>query len=265
ILYFELVVRRKMSESEIPEQLRNVVVKRSKRDALGQIVVRRMSGLDVSPASNVLRRFEAVTEGKDDIAEKLEAVQGSLSKEGQHFLSLIKDKKEGRKSVAHLVAEAGWRPLAAMEAYAKGAIALGKLEAATLAAKEQPAIVKDLMRHALDQTDVCMTCVGAGRVPRAPGQTKEKDVCPACEGRGKRLTISEHKEFSMGKLLEYTQMIPKAGGMNVNVQQNVGVKVDGGGSFMAKVLRANEEVLYGREKVVEAEVVQSADNSEEQS
>ena len=260
-LKWEMVVRKVgLSEKVLPEELRDSIIKRSRKDGVGEIQVRRMTGLVSNDALHIVRRFERVAGGKPDIAEKLGAVAETLRPEEKHFLELVSNPKL-KKGVAHLIAEAGARPTAVMEAYARGAVLLGKVEAAILAAHEQPTIVKDLVRHAIDQQGLCDVCVGSGMVKGRPNSKKEDHPCPSCQGNGATLVSSKHKEFSMEKLLQINKMIPKEGS-TINVQTNVGIKV-GGGNFAERMLKASDEVLYGRKDVIEAEVVQSREDSPE--
>jgi hypothetical protein len=263
LVYDYLTRQRGLPENQIPKELRNVVVNKTKMDNIGQIVVRRMSGLEPNAALAVVKRFEKASGGRDDIAEKLSAVEESLSAEERHFLQLIQSDRS-RKGVARLMAEANVRPTKVIERYAAGALALGKMEAAIEVAREQPNIIKDLLRHALDQTEVCQTCVGTGVVKDRAGSSKESTPCPMCEGRRTKLSVSKHKEFAVEKVMEFSGMVQKEKGTTVNVQQNVGIKVNGGGTFMDKVLRTSDEVLYGKHApAVEAEVVQPEDNPEQ--
>ena len=255
-LKWDMVVNKVgLPERVLPDELRDSIVKRSRKDGIGEIQVRRMTGLVSNDALRIVRRFERVAGGKVDIAEKLAAVVDTLRPEERHFLELVSNPRL-KKGVAHLIAEAGAKPTAVMEAYARGAVSLGKVEAAILAAQEQPAIVKDLVRHAIDQQGLCDTCVGSGRVKGRPNSKREDALCPACQGNGSTLVSSKHKEFSMEKLLQINKMIPKEGS-TINVQTNVGIKV-GGGNFAERMLKASDEVLYGAKvqgKVVQAEVV----------
>jgi len=270
LVYDYLTRHRKVSTNSLPKELQNSVVKKSKTDGVGQIVVRRMTGMEQNPALAVVKRFAEAAGGKLDVAEKLEAVEETLSKEERYFLQLLKSDK--RKSIAHLMAEAMVRPTKGIEKYATGALALGKMEAVIEVAREQPNIVKDLLRHALDQTDICQTCVGQGMVPGRKGSLKENVPCPMCGGRKTKLSVSDHKEFATKQLMTFTKMIEPEKGNTINVQQNVGLKI-GSGSFMEKVLRTSDEVLYGKKgeegessgesssQVIEAEVVQPEDSS----
>lgn len=260
ILWVELVKR---GVKRIPKELQNSVVTRSKKDKLGKsIVVRKMSGLDSSsPAAQIIKKFEQMTEGREDVLEKLEALGDKLSAEEKVLCELMRTAPT-QKSLARLVAEAKASPAALLTKYAQGAQALGKVQAAIEIARHQPAVVKDLLRHALDGEGLCDVCVGTGTVKRSgrPDHTQETEPCPACKGKGKTLYSSEHKQFAMTKVLEMGKMVEKEPRQPmVAVQQNVGL-VGAGGNFVEKLLGASDRILYGQKALPPAAVIEAEVN-----
>lgn len=248
------------SDEELPPALQNKIIKKSKRDSLGQIEVARFSGVVRNKTSKVLRKFEReLTEGKEDIIEKMEALEGDgkLSKEQFSILDTLR--KRPKLSLERAIAEAGARPLAVMDAYAKGCIAISKTDALIRAHQGLPNVVKDLFRHAIDGTSICDVCVGAGMVPNKAGDFKLSKSCPRCRGTGEIFALpSELKEFAVQKLLEITKMTEKNAPV-VNVQTNVGVKVGSGAGVLERLSLLSDEILYGkREAPIEAEVVREA-------
>jgi hypothetical protein len=268
ILYRELV-RRGTKNRHIPPELRDTVVARSKRDKFGQIRVRRMSGLVKNPAVNIVRKFEEMAGSKADILEKLQAVpEGKLNVEDKLLIDLLE--KGGQKSLSRLVAEAKASPARLLRLYADGATALGKIQAAVEVSRNQPQIVKDLMRHALDQEGICKTCVGTGTVKARADSKSEGAQCPSCEGSGRSLRPSKIKPWAMDKVLEIGKIVDKKGpgrpSAEVHVTQQVGVRVANEGSFLENQLKTSDEILYGRrrpQKVIEAEVVSSEGSGSE--
>lgn len=234
---------RKIRESQLPAILRNDVVRMSKKDATGQIKVRRMTGVVDNRGSRTLKQFERNVGGIDEIRDKLEAIKGELPDDVGKVLHLLKN-GDRRVSLARVVAEAGASPLSLMQAYMRSALVLAQVEAVREAATHMPAVVKDLARHALDSTDMCETCVGSGRVSRGKGQTTESYICPSCKGDGKRMVSSSHKQFAISKLMEVTELgAKKEPGVQVNV--GVGVKVgEGKGSFFERVIGATDRALF---------------------
>jgi hypothetical protein len=246
-----------ISEKKMPLLLQNAVVKQGKKGPLGAIQVRRMTGVTNNTASRTLRRFEDNVGGKDDVAEKLEAVQDRLTKEQIRLLELLK--LPSKKGLVLLTAESGAEPVALMKAYATGCIELGKLEAAMEAHRNLPSIIKQLYKDALDRSAVCMQCGGTGTLHLKSTDHKESKSCQLCQGSGIISTSSDHKEFAITKIMEATKLIGKEP-PQVNVTTQIGVKVGGSrGSFMEKMVQVADEVLYGRgPTIVDGEVLSSS-------
>lgn len=243
-------------ESKMPPFARDGIVAKSKKDALGQLALRNISGMVPNTTQRVIKRFEDGLESRDVLIERLEAAEEHLRPAERQLVAELAN--QPKKSLARLIAESGCSAVRIMKMYVEGSRVLGENEALVLAAQEQPAIVKDLIRNALDHNLVCMTCVGSGKVKKRSNEVEEREVCPSCNGAGHKFESSEYKEFAMEKLIQMNRLIPKEKGPLVQVQQNVGVNVSGGGAFMERILKTSDEVLYGRkreENVVEAEVV----------
>lgn len=250
------LVRVGVEEKEMPRILQDPVVKRSKKGPIGAIVVRNMSGIEPNTAHKMVKRFEQnITGGTEDICEKLEAIHDELKPEEIRLLELLR--KPHKKTLSHLMAEAGVEPTKIMSAYARGAVYLGKLEAAIAAHAGLPHVIRDLVRHAVDGTGVCMVCVGSGTVRQRVRDKGPELPCPQCQGNGKSLVSSKHKEFAVQKLLEATKIISKD--PLVTVQQNTQINTGGsGGGFFEKMLEVSDAILYpAKERIVEAEVIKS--------
>lgn len=245
-------------EGELPADLRNTVIKKSKKDALGQIEVRKFTGVVRSKTAKVVRKFETeLTGGRDDLIEKLEAAEGGGELTKAQFGILDQLRKRPTISLERAIVNAGASPLAVMDGYAKGCVVLSKMQALIVAHQGLPAVVRDLFRHAIDGTSICDVCVGAGKVPTRAGSSTLGPECPRCRGIGKvYASPSDLKEFAVQKILEVTKMTEKAG-QNINIQTNVGVKVGGGGSVLDKLSTMTDEILYGKKPdVIEAEKVE---------
>jgi hypothetical protein len=255
LLWKELALRG-IQKRHIPPFLRNDILFQTKRDPkLGRIVVKRMTGLVPSPATRVVRKFEELVGSREELAEKLLAT-GKTTADEEKLLELLA-KAPGNRSLASLMAEAGVKPSRVLRLYAEGAIQLGKVEAAIEVSRNQPSVIKDLLRHALDKEVYCQTCVGTGTVKARTNSKEENQRCPSCEGTGIRLRSSKHKQFAMEKVLKIGKVIdePKKGTeVNVSQQVGVGVSVQKDGGFMERILHTSDKVLYGREtEVVDAE------------
>jgi hypothetical protein len=222
--------------------LRDNVVKKSRKGKAGQIIVRNLSGVQHTPAASLARKLEHDIAGsKEDIQEKLEASgTGSTAvKKVAALLSLRPD-----FSLARAIAEAGADVAGVLDAYAKGALALKKMETVLGLYKEMPVLMRDILRHAIDKETTCEVCLGAGQVQHKAGANKLSKSCPRCLGSGKAIQVSEHKEFAVQKVLEMSEMLPKRGGPLVNVNQAVQVNQGASGDLLARLSKAADSILY---------------------
>lgn len=251
-----------VEEADLPDQLKDKVIKRGKKGPVGQIVVRRISGVENNAAARTARQFEENVGGKEDIAEKLEAVKAGLNKEQLFLLELLKI-PGSKKKLPRLLAESGAEMTGVMGAYTRGALLIGQTEAIIEAAKNLPRVMKDLAVHALDGQGACSICAGSGQVAPKAGGKQETKPCPLCHGSGTSLQSSKHKEFAITKIMEVGKLIERGPMVQVNQQtavvNNNGVGI---GATMEKVAMMADEILHGRrstppkvEEVIEAEVV----------
>lgn len=230
----------------------NPIVAKSRKDRLGAIVLREQSGPDNTSALRVAKEFEERAGGLEGVAAKIEAIEPDQRPEGVKDLpAILRDPKNAGKHLYRVLAEQQVSLLTVMKTYAKGAVELAQVEAAIEAHRGMPAIVKDLVRNALDRTGVCSVCLGVGLVRNKSTDHKETLMCPVCEGTGTRIVSSPHKEFAAKTVLEMTKQIGQTPGTQVNVA--VGINMAGGKSYAERMIDAADKVLYGRD-VVDAEV-----------
>ena len=240
---------------------------KSRKSKAGQIVVREFSGVNNNAGAKLVRRFEKdLTDGREDIIEKLEAAPhlNEAHKQVLHFL-----KTRPKLGLARAIAEAGADAATTMDAYAKGAIALGKMETMIALYREMPRLFRDLMRHAIDSETECEVCLGQGKVPTRAGANKLGPTCPRCSGSGKQLTASEHKEFAAKQLLEMSQIMPAKGPM-VAIQQNQNIQTGGGeANLLEKFSHMADKIIYDspgetapnlKDNIVDAEVVEKKED-----
>lgn len=268
MVYLEL---KKKKVKRMPREYRNELEFSTPKDPIGQIQVYRMSGLDNSPAVAVVKKFEELVGERESIIEKLSAVGDKLTEPERKLLELLIGQADGttdkRKTLARLLAEAGVSVSRVLTRYAEGALALGRVEAAIEVSRNQPTIVRDLIRNALDDETICGTCGGLGEVNRDAGikrPGKRSMGCPQCKGTGRQFLAKDAdiKKFAMEKVLQIGKIVEKEPkGPAVAVQMNQNVAVQGSGAFMEKVLKTSDQILYGRKpQIVEAEVVQPEDS-----
>jgi DnaJ-class molecular chaperone len=242
---------------------RDRVVARSRKGKAGQIVVHSLGGIHKNAAARTAQKFEKeLTEGKDDILEKLEASGASTQAIMRVKANLIDNP---RWSFARAVAEAGADLATTIDAYAKGCIALNKFNAVRTMYQELPSLLRDIMKHAIDQEEDCATCFGIGMVKSRPNAKKLSLRCPSCKGSGKTLVSSPHKQFAIKQALELSRALPEKTPL-VAVQQNQ-TNISGGGEagLLEKMSKAADELLYNRPasaQVVDAEVIKEDKDGE---
>ncbi len=233
-----------LTDNLLPVPLRDNEVARSRKGKLGTIRVREFSGVVANGASKLVRKFESeLTEGRDDILEKLEAVPDAPATITR-LVEIMKDRP--KVSFARAIAEAKIDPAVALDHYAKGAVALKKLETLLLLYKEMPALFRDLMRHAIDREETCEVCLGVGQVQPRAGVNKLNKPCPRCGGSGSVVTSSKHKEFAMQKALEMSQLLPEKKPLVAVSQQQLNMTVQAEGGLLEKMSKVADEILYTR-------------------
>ena len=231
----------------------DTVVAKSRKGKAGQIVVHSLGGIHKNAAARTAQKFEhELTEGRDDIIEKIEA-SGTANQAVQQCKDLLV--ANPRWSFARAVAESKSDLAGTIDAYAKGALALNKLAAVKTMYEHLPTLLRDIMRHAIDQKEDCATCFGFGMVKSRPNSKKLNLKCPSCKGSGDTLVSSEHKKWAATKALEMSQVLPEKGPL-VQVQQNQQtVNVGGGGGILEKMSQTADKILYDRPDIVDAEEV----------
>lgn len=226
---------------------------RSKRDALGAITVRSISGLDNNAAARTAKEFEQKAGGRDQVAEKLEALGDQLPGGLKGLAKAIRSAPK-RDSLAKIIARERASLVQTMKWYAKGCIELSQIDAAIETHQNMPAIVRDMVRHALDQPGICQQCSGTGALREKSTDRKAKLKCEMCDGTGKTLVSSAHKEWTTKALLRTSGLEPQQGGTNVNVA--VGVSMAGGKAYGERVIDLADRVLHGQEGRKEPEAAE---------
>lgn len=246
-----------MSNSDLPVQLSDHVTKRSRKGKAGQIVVRALSGVQKSSAANLARKLEnELSGGREDIIEKIEA-SGTQNQSIRKVAGILE--AHPNLSLARAIAEAGADVALVLDTFAKGALALKKMETVLAVYREMPHLMRDLARHAIDQEEDCEVCLAAGKVQAVAKGTHLLKTCPRCKGSGKKLVASPHKAMAVKELLDISEMKPKKSGLALNVNQAVQVNAGGGGDLLARMSKAADEVLYHQGgQVVDAEVVEES-------
>lgn len=229
------------------------IVAKSRKGKAGQIVVHSLGGIHKNAAARTAQKFEGeLTGGREDIIEKIEAA-GPTTQAIERVKDLLA--ANPRWSFARAVAEAKADLSTTIDAYAKGCIALNKFHAVKEMYEQLPDLLRDIMRHAIDQKADCPTCFGLGKVKGRANAKKLTLKCPSCKGSGATLVASEHKKFAVQKALELAHVLPEKQPL-VAVQQNNQTVVGGESSLLEKMSQTADKILYEREDVVDAEAVE---------
>ena len=172
---------------------------------------------------------------------------------------------QGDHSLADLCAQGGITPGELIEAYKAGEINRAQALAVHQVGQRLEAVAADTMRMALPREQVCVICEGLGTLLAEPTKkipNPEPEACKACAGTGHADVEGdiEHKKLAleMGKLLQ------KGGGVNVQVNQQVGILGASAGGSLERMQAATDAILYGEEVVppvaaVDAEVLEEED------
>lgn len=214
----------------------NKVLAKSRKGALGQIVVKRQ-GVQPDKCARIVKQFEDNVGGKLDVADKLMAVQDKLTDREKLLIEFITDPKRKRTRLAHHIAEAQVDPAAIIKKYSEGALVLGQAEALAEAARALGPIARDLVRQATVEKVACVLCLGRGKVPasRFVGDLEEV-LCTACKGKGGEEKTGKNYQFAVQKLLDMTKMGKPENEVNVNV----GVQTNISSNFMERLAKMTE-------------------------
>ena len=238
------LMRRGVAEHTLPELLQDKEIARSKKGKTGQIVVRALTGVQKSPATSLARKLEnELSPSREDLIEKLQA-SGNTSQTMARLIQYLQDYPECglARAIAETKADVG----AVLDNYAKGALALKKLEVVLELYTKMPHLMRDLARHAIDPEVDCEVCLGIGLVSAKANGVNLNRTCPRCNGSKKVFSeASPHKAYAVGKLLEMSDFLPKKGSPMVQVNQAVQVNAGGQHDLLSRLSKAADEIIYG--------------------
>lgn len=188
----------------------------------------------------VLEQYQEILGGRENVVDALN--MAALDKKQQHFLRLLCDPARAQDSLIVIAQDCGMKPSEALDmfrsaAFAKShALAMGKL------AESLSPVVEDIIAKSVDAEVMCSECFG---------EQVAGFVCETCHGRGTMMREStiDHQKL----VLEATGVTKKSSGVNVQVNQQVGVVSSG--SFFSKVVRATDETAYDVGQIEEGEVM----------
>lgn len=190
---------------------------------------------------SALTNFEHAIGGREVLIETLSV--SSLDKKQEHFLRILSDPNRATDTLAIITRDADMLPSQVIEmfrhaSFAKAhAIAMGTLSEAI------PSIVKDIADKSVDAIVVCPDC---------QGQEVPEGACYTCKGRGQILRTSDLDRQKLS--LEIGGLLKKGGGVNVQVNQQVGIVSPN--TFFSKYVKQSDNTAY-EVNVIDAEKVEN--------
>ena len=156
-----------------------------------------------------------------------------LDKREEHFLRLMCDPSRANDSLVTICRDAGLHPTHVIDMLRDGAKAQGTALGLIFMSQALPDIAADLVDKSVDAKVECHNCFGEGFT--------DQDVkCTVCYGRGEIFRPSDIDRQKM--IADYTGLAPKKTGINLNMQQNVGVAPSG--TMFSKYVKMSDEAAY---------------------
>lgn len=188
-----------------------------------------------------LDRFEDSIGGRENLVDTI--ALSNLDKKQQHFLAILCDPNRQNQSLTVLARDSGLTPTQVLDLFRNASFAKAHALAMGQLSEALPAVVKDIAEKSVDAKVECPRCFGSGF-------EREEVECIVCLGKG---LIFRESDLDRQKLvLETTGISKPKGGVNVQVNQNVGVAMPT--NMFSKYVRASDDTAYDVGEIVEAEV-----------
>lgn len=217
----------RLKPSQLPAVLTDRAVARSRKGVMGQIIVRRYSGVIKNRTVQMLKDFmERTGESREAMATTMKASK-TVPKGVVRLADMLLDPRNSRTSIARLVAESGADVADMIEHYSRGAAHLRKWEAIAMAANHLPHAMRELIRLAMPRKLLCRTCLGSGKVRKQSNYKTPTEPCQTCKETGWEGEMPKDAQFSMDKILQISGLIQANEGLHIQQSMQVGVKVEG--------------------------------------
>lgn len=174
-----------------------------------------------------------------------------LSEDLEYFLGQLGDPRNAGVSLAELCARSHILPGQLLQLLLSAGQLYAKARTAHQVHLGLSPVVADLLRRAAPYEEDCTECMVEGRPqgtvvpePTPQNQNPAPIPCPTCKGA---LRLRYLPDLTRQELvLDLAQVLPKGGGMQINMQQN-NLGEGGGGSHRAldAVQKLAEQALYG--------------------
>lgn len=186
-----------------------------------------------------LANFEDAVGGRDVLIETLQL--STLDKKQEHFLRILSDPARQNDTLSIIARDSDILPSQVIELFRHASFAKAHAIAQAQLSEAIPSIMRDITDKSVDADIDCPTCMG---VPPLEGQ------CLSCNGRGWILRPSDLDRQKIA--LEVGGLLKKGGGVNVQVNQQVGMISPN--SFFSKYVKTSDEAAYNV-GAIEGEVV----------
>jgi hypothetical protein len=172
-----------------------------------------------------------------------------LTRDTRAFLGLLADPANAARGLVALCQQADMLPGKLIELIDGGLRASGNIRARYQIAKQAAVVVKDVMEKGAPYEGPCTHCQG-GKITADPTEAvpnPEPASCPACGGMGLLLYPADPEARKLA--LDLTGLMPKAGGISITNQQQMGVVVQNGD--LDQFQAALDQVLFGGGPVID--------------
>lgn len=209
-----------------------------------------------------LAKFEESLGGREVLLAGL--AHAPRTKDLDYVVGLLGDPDNRRVPLALLLAQGGITAGEVLDAYKAGELNRGQAGAAKFIGEGLPGVVADTFKRAAPYVAVCYQCQGTTQITPEPSEADpnpEPVDCPLCAGKGELLYQGdlEHKKLA----LEIGKLLSKGGGVQVAVNQQVGVGGAAVGGSLEALQRATDDLLYGgKGEVLDAQILQAEEAEE---
>lgn len=181
--------------------------------------------------ANALQQYEELVGGRQAIIESLQ-VTSNLDKREQYFLELLCSPARAKDTLINIALDAGLTVAKALDLFRQSSFARAHAMAMGRLAEALPDLAEDVAAKSVDSMVMCPSCLG---------HKGKNTFCDLCGGRGVvfRESTIDHQKL----MLETLGVLKKGGGVNVQVNQNVGNTVQAG-NFFSKYVKESDSTAY---------------------
>ena len=207
---------------------------------------------DQPVAAAAIKQIEKQAGGRAELVASLLSA-GAVDDGLSYVIGLIADPRNDARSLGRVCAQGGVTVGELIEAYKRGAMARGTVEAIQAIATQIGPVVADIMHRAQVHEEPCQACGGSGSVRK-----QDADVpCAPCFGTGVRRYLPSVDRQKLAA--DLGRMLPKKAPLvDQSDRRSVAVGMgDPSSAGFTKILAAVDQTLHRRPSpIVEADVVE---------